>query len=143
MRRTSGLQQNPRRPGHSQHNDAPTRAERHWASVAIGCIAIIVAAIIFTGIHWSTMPPSGVEPIDPTTLHVSGEFVELNLGARIQPDGQAAGNPRPYGIPPFAQTLSDADIAAVVTYIRVSWGNHGSPISPKDANALRSAPLFD
>jgi mono/diheme cytochrome c family protein len=56
---------------------------------------------------------------------------------------QTAGNPRPYGMPPFAQILSDADIAAVVTYIRVSWGNHGSPISPRDANALRSAPLFD
>ncbi len=56
---------------------------------------------------------------------------------------QTAGNPRPYGMPPFAQILSDSDIAAVVTYIRVSWGNHGSPISPKEANALRSAPLFD
>ena len=56
---------------------------------------------------------------------------------------QTAGNPRPYGMPPFAQTLSDAEVAAVVTYIRVSWGNHGSPVSPRDANALRSAPLFD
>jgi mono/diheme cytochrome c family protein len=56
---------------------------------------------------------------------------------------QTVGNPRPYGMPPFAQVLSDDDIAAVVTYVRVSWGNHGAPISPKDANALRSAPLLD
>jgi mono/diheme cytochrome c family protein len=56
---------------------------------------------------------------------------------------QTAGNPRPYGMPPFAQILSDADIAAVVTYIRVSWGNHGQPITTEDVNMLRSAALLD
>lgn len=50
-------------------------------------------------------------------------------------------DPRPYGMPPFAQTLSDDEVAAVVTYIRVSWGNRGGPVSPADANKLRSAPL--
>lgn len=50
-------------------------------------------------------------------------------------------NPMPYGMPPFAQELSDVEIAAVVTYIRTAWGNHGSPVAPRDANALRSATL--
>ena len=36
-----------------------------------------------------------------------------------------AGNPMPYGMPPFAQRLSDDEVAAVVTYIRTSWGNRG------------------
>ena len=52
-----------------------------------------------------------------------------------------AGNPRPYGMPPFAQALSDQEVAAVVTYIRMSWGNHGTPVSPQQVNNLRSAPL--
>jgi mono/diheme cytochrome c family protein len=52
-----------------------------------------------------------------------------------------AGNPMPHGMPPFAQSLSDDEVAAVVTYIRVSWGNHGAPVSAAEANALRSAPL--
>ena len=52
-----------------------------------------------------------------------------------------AGNPRPYGMPPFAQTLSDNEVAAVVTYIRVSWGNRGAAVTARDANALRLAPL--
>lgn len=56
---------------------------------------------------------------------------------------QTAGNARPYGMPPFAQIFSDEDIAAVVTYIRVSWGNHGQPVTPAEVNALRSAPLLD
>ena len=52
-----------------------------------------------------------------------------------------AHNPRPYGMPPFAQNLSDNEVAAVVTYIRVSWGNRGAPVSAADANKLRSTPL--
>jgi mono/diheme cytochrome c family protein len=52
-----------------------------------------------------------------------------------------AGNPMPYGMPPFAQTLSDDEVAAVVTYIRAAWGNRGSPVSSRQANELRTAPL--
>jgi mono/diheme cytochrome c family protein len=56
------------------------------------------------------------------------------------PPGTAA-NPMPHGMPPFAQSLSDDEVAAVVTYIRVSWGNRGAAVSAKEANELRSAPL--
>ena len=51
------------------------------------------------------------------------------------------GNPEPYGMPPFAQTLADDEVAAVVSYIRVAWGNRGAPVSAREANELRSAPL--
>jgi mono/diheme cytochrome c family protein len=51
------------------------------------------------------------------------------------------GNPRPYGMPPFAGLLSDNEIAAVVSYIRTAWGNRGTPVSAREANELRSAPL--
>jgi mono/diheme cytochrome c family protein len=50
-------------------------------------------------------------------------------------------NPMPYGMPPFAQELSDVEVAAVVTYIRTAWGNHGSPVTPREANALRSVTM--
>jgi len=52
-----------------------------------------------------------------------------------------AGNPMPYGMPPFAGTLSDNEAAAVVTYIRTSWGNRGAAVAAREANELRSAPL--
>jgi mono/diheme cytochrome c family protein len=52
-----------------------------------------------------------------------------------------AGNPAPYGMPPFAQLLSDNEVAAVVTYIRTSWGNRGTAVSARQANELRAAPL--
>jgi mono/diheme cytochrome c family protein len=50
-------------------------------------------------------------------------------------------NPRPYGMPPFAHLLNDEEVAAVVTYIRVAWGNGGTPVTAAQVNALRSVPL--
>jgi len=46
-------------------------------------------------------------------------------------------NPRPYGMPPFSHVLNDAEVAAVVTYIRVAWNNTGTPVTPDQANDLR------
>ena len=40
-----------------------------------------------------------------------------------------AGNPRPYGMPPFGQVLDDGDIAAVLTYVRGAWGNDAPAVS--------------
>ena len=44
-----------------------------------------------------------------------------------------AGNPRPYGMPPFGHVLDDQDIAAVLTYVRGSWGNDAPSVSPAEA----------
>jgi mono/diheme cytochrome c family protein len=52
-----------------------------------------------------------------------------------------AGNPKPYGMPPFAGLLSDNEVAAVVSFIRTAWGNRGAPVSAREANELRSAPM--
>jgi len=49
------------------------------------------------------------------------------------------GNPRPYGMPPFAQVLSDADTAAVMTYIRNAWGNAAPGVSALAINRERGA----
>jgi mono/diheme cytochrome c family protein len=50
------------------------------------------------------------------------------------------GNPRPYGMPPFYQVLSDDEVAAVVTYIRRSWGNAASPVWSVDVQRSRGVP---
>jgi mono/diheme cytochrome c family protein len=44
-----------------------------------------------------------------------------------------AGNPRPYGMPPFGSVLDDQEIAAVLTYVRGSWGNDAPPVGMADA----------
>ena len=40
-----------------------------------------------------------------------------------------AGQPRPFGMPPFMLTLSDTDLAQVLTYVRSAWGNAAAPVS--------------
>lgn len=49
-----------------------------------------------------------------------------------------AGNPRPYGMPPFRPTLNDQEVAAVVSYVRNSWGNHAGLVSPIEVDRFRS-----
>lgn len=70
-----------------ERGSAAALAEQRWAVTSVLLIAALLGVIVFTGLHWASMPQSAIEPIDPTTLHVSGEFVEQNLGARFRPDG--------------------------------------------------------
>jgi len=62
-------------------------AERRWAIIVMLIIAMLVAMMVFTGLHWASMPPSRVETIDPRKLHISCEFVEDNLGTTLGSDG--------------------------------------------------------
>ncbi|RDS81263.1 cytochrome c [Dyella monticola] len=51
------------------------------------------------------------------------------------------GNPRPYSMPPYAQQMSDADVAAVVTYIRQAWSNRASAVQERDVVTYRHTPI--
>ena len=46
-------------------------------------------------------------------------------------------HPRPFGMPPFLLVLSDAEVAAVLTHIRSTWGNQAYPVSELDVQRLR------
>lgn len=48
-----------------------------------------------------------------------------------------AGNPRPYGMPPFAQTLNGEEIALVLSYVRNAWGNQGSLVTAAQVDRSR------
>jgi len=72
-------------------------------------------------------------------MHYPINVIRIVVNGGFPPSTQ--GNPRPYGMPPFSQDLSDAQIAAVVTYVRQSWGNHAAPVSPAEVTSARSIPL--
>jgi mono/diheme cytochrome c family protein len=48
-----------------------------------------------------------------------------------------AGHPRPFGMPPFAQLLSDEEVAMVATHLRQSWGHSAAPVSALDVLRAR------
>ncbi len=53
-----------------------------------------------------------------------------------------AGNPRPFGMPPYSLTMSDEEIAEVLIYVRSSWGNNGRPVRGEEVAANRGSPLW-
>lgn len=61
------------------------------------------------------------------TLPAAANLVQVVLGGGFPP--ATAGNPRPYGMPPYATVLTDADVAAVISHIRGAWGNAAAPVS--------------
>jgi mono/diheme cytochrome c family protein len=65
----------------------------------------------------------------------AGNTVLAVLGGGFAP--ATTGNPQPYGMPPYRTLLTDAEIAAVVTHLRQSWGNRASAVRPQDVQRLR------
>jgi len=66
---------------------AARRAEHAWAWSMSAIIALLLALIVFTTLHWGMQPPSAVETIDSTRLQLGGEFSEANLGTSVSPSG--------------------------------------------------------
>lgn len=63
------------------------RSERRWAAISVCILVVLVVMASIAGIHQATMPQSRIETVDPRTLHLSGEFMESNLGSALEPDG--------------------------------------------------------
>jgi mono/diheme cytochrome c family protein len=68
-------------------------------------------------------------PINPIRMVLNGGFPP-----------STEGNPRPYGMPPFYQELNNEQVAAVVTYIRQSWGNTARPTWSVEVERSRGVP---
>ena len=68
-------------------------------------------------------------------MHTPANLVHVVLEGGFPP--ATAGNPRPYGMPPFATVLSNDEVAQLLSYIRSSWGNLGTPVSALDVTRFR------
>jgi cytochrome c oxidase subunit 2 len=63
------------------------RTEKRWFMTMTTMLLVMIAIVIATDVMGALQPSSNVELIDPTTLHLEGEFVESNLGTAVEPDG--------------------------------------------------------
>lgn len=73
---------------------------------------------------------AAVNDADPTThIHVVLHGLQ---------GGNVGGVTYSSPMPPFADTLSDADIADIISYERSSWGNHGVPVTAQQVAAERA-----
>lgn len=70
-------------------------------------------------------------------LAESTNLVQVVLYGGFAP--ATAGNPRPFGMPPYVLTLDNEEIAAVLTHIRRAWGNSAAPVTEVEVQKARSA----
>lgn len=88
--------------------DMVARSEKRWLALMGGMLALMMAIVVVTGMTNAIHPPSNVETIDPTTLHLDGEFAESNLGTAQGRDGSltvrlVAGQ---YGFEPYCTKVA-------------------------------------
>lgn len=80
-------------------------------------------------------PLAGSEWVNAAGFKRIVEIPQLGLQGQVQVEGQSWN----LQMAPMGAALSDADLAAVLTYIRGSWGNKGGPVTPSDVKAVRAA----
>ncbi len=62
--------------------------EKKWAYLSLGLAALAMLILGFYALEANIQPPSNVETIDSTRLHLTKEFSEDNLGVKVAPDGR-------------------------------------------------------
>jgi mono/diheme cytochrome c family protein len=71
---------------------------------------------------------------DPRNLLLA--VLEGGYGAATGP------RPRPHGMPPFGHVLTDAQVAAVATYVRSAWGNRAPEVGNMEVYRAREGRGF-
>ena len=69
------------------------------------------------------------------TMDPPANLVHIVLQGGFPPS--TAGNPRPFGMPPFATMLSNQDVADLLTYVRNSWGNRAAEVTTLEVSRYR------
>ena len=86
-----------------------------------------------TGVTGAYPPLAGNRAV---TLASSANLVQIVVHGGFAP--ATAGNPRPFGMPPYMLVLADNDIAAVLTHIRSAWGNRAAQVTELEVNRIRA-----
>jgi mono/diheme cytochrome c family protein len=73
------------------------------------------------------------------TMEAPVNAIRIVLNGGFPPS--TSGNPRPYGMPPYNPVLNDEEVAAVVSYVRASWGNAARGVTQAEVNGYRAVPL--
>ncbi len=83
------------------------------------------------GVYPALAGNAAVNSTDPTGL------INLVISGGIMPTTRAA--PAQFAMPAFGERLSDADVAAVLTFVRRSWGNRAAAVDPAKVKSVRAA----
>ena len=126
--------------------------EKRWAIIATAMALVMAAMVVYTAVAMSVHPPSNVEPIDSTRLHLSTEFAEENLGVKTDRDGMVVArlvmarysvHPSEITLPagkPIVLRVASAD---VLHGLHVAGTNIGTQVVPGYVSQVRTTIRFD
>lgn len=126
--------------------------EKRWAIIAIAIALVMAGMVVYTAVAMSVHPPSNVEAIDSTRLHLTNEFAEENLGVRTEKDGTVVArvvmarysvHPPEITLPAGRPVVLRAASADVLHGLHVAGTNIGTQVVPGYVSQVRTTIRFD
>ena len=128
------------------------RLEGRWAWISVGLLTIMMGLVVYTAVALRIHPPSNVEPIDSTRLHLTPEFAEDNLGVRRTSDGTVvvrlvmarySVHPPEITLPADTPIVLRAASADVLHGLHVAGTNIGTQVVPGYVSQVHTKIDFD
>ena len=126
--------------------------ERRWFAVSVLLVVLMGLLVVYTA--WATKihPPSNVEAIDSTRLHLTPEFAEDHLGVERTKDGTVVArivmarymvHPQEITLPADTPIVIRAASADVLHGLHVAGTNIGTQVVPGYVSEVRTTIRFD
>jgi cytochrome c oxidase subunit 2 len=126
--------------------------EKRWAIIATAIALAMAGMVVYTAVAMNVHPPSNVEPIDSTRLHLTPEFAEENLGVKTEKDGTVVARlvmaryaviPPEITLPAGRPVVLRVASADVVHGLHVAGTNIGTQVVPGYVSQVRTTIRFD
>jgi cytochrome c oxidase subunit II len=127
-------------------------SERRWFILAVLLVAVMIGLVVYTAVVMKIHPPSNVETIDSTRLHLTPEFAEDNLGVRREKDGTLVArvvmarysvHPQEITLPAGTPLVLRAASADVLHGLNVAGTNIGTQVVPGYVSEVHTTINFD
>jgi cytochrome c oxidase subunit II len=128
------------------------RLEGRWAWISVALLTIMMGLVVYTAVALRIHPPSNVEPIDSTRLHLTPEFAEDNLGVQRASDGTVvvrlvmarySVHPPEITLPADTPIILRAASADVLHGLHVAGTNIGTQVVPGYVSQVHTKIDFD
>jgi cytochrome c oxidase subunit II len=126
--------------------------EKRWLWISALLVAAMAGLIVYTAVAMSIHPPSNVEAIDSTRLHLTKEFAEDNLGVRREKEGTLVArivmarfmvHPQEMTLPAGTPIVLRAASADVLHGLHVAGTNIGTQVVPGWVSEVHTVINFD
>ena len=126
--------------------------EKRWFFVAVLLVAVMIGLVVYTAVAMSVHPPSNVEAVDSTRLHLTPEFAEENLGVKREKDGAIVArvvmarymvHPQEIRLPADTPIVLRAASADVLHGLHVAGTNIATQVVPGYVSEVHTRINFD